>query len=219
MATQTLSHPVARHAGPGILLLPLLAIWLSAIIVLAASGKFVTAAGLPPVALLTVVLLPIVLAVVAYAISPSVREFVHASDPALLTTLQSWRILGGTFLVLMSFGMLPAEFALPAGIGDMAIGFTAPFIARLAINHKRGARLFVIWQLLGILDLVVAVGTGASLRLVSTQADFTNAEQMIRMSELPLVLVPAFAVPIFVILHLMTLAQVRGQRERGDRDV
>ena len=70
----------------------------------------------------------------------------------------------------------------------------------------------MVWQLLGILDLIVAVGVGASLRTFSdVAADTANAEQMVRMSELPLSLVPAFAVPLFAILHLASIAQCRAR--------
>ena len=44
------------------------------------------------------------------------------------------------FVVLYGFGILPGVFALPAGLGDMAIGATAPFIAwKLAdAAHRSG---------------------------------------------------------------------------------
>jgi hypothetical protein len=139
---------------------------------------------------------------------------VRAGDPEWLTILQSWRVLGGVFLVLLSFGLLPAAFALPAGLGDVAIGLTAPFIARAFANRgpRQAGRLFVVWQLLGILDLVVAVGTGGSLRAVpGLFTDWAGSEQMVAMGRLPLSLVPTFAVPLFVILHLASLAQLRAQ--------
>jgi len=108
--------------------------------------------------------------------------------------------------------LVPAVFALPAGLGDVAIGLTAPFVARAFANRgpRQAGRLFVIWQLLGILDLIVAVGTGGSLRAVpGVFSDWAGSEQMVAMGRLPLGLVPTFAVPLFVILHLASLAQLR----------
>jgi hypothetical protein len=214
MIASTIPAPATQSSRPTALVGVILAVWLGVVILLGSAGQFVTEAGQPPLALLAAVLLPIGVAAAAYASSAAVRDFVRAGDPALLTTLQSWRILGGVFLVLLSFGMLPAAFALPAGWGDFAIGVTAPFVARALVERGpgRAGRLFVVWQLLGILDLVVAVGTGASLRAVSgTTGDAADAEKMLVMSQLPLVLVPAFAVPLFVILHLASLAQYRAQ--------
>ena len=54
--------------------------------------------------------------------------------------------------------LLPAVFALPAGYGDIFIGATAGLVAwKLAAPHHRAS--FIVWQLLGMLDLVTAVST------------------------------------------------------------
>jgi hypothetical protein len=47
-----------------------------------------------------------------------------------LTVPQIFRVEGVTFLVLMALGKLPALFSLPAGLGDIAIGVEAVFVAR-----------------------------------------------------------------------------------------
>jgi hypothetical protein len=60
---------------------------------------------------------------------PAVRTYVEAQDLALLTALQGWRVIGSIFLVLWAYGQLPAVFALPAGLGDVAVGLVAPFAA------------------------------------------------------------------------------------------
>jgi hypothetical protein len=68
-------------------------------------------------------------------------------------------------------------------------------------------RLFRVWNLLGILDLVVAVGLGAmsSVLGIGISAEITTFP----MGESPLVLVPTFLVPLFVMLHLASLLQAR----------
>jgi hypothetical protein len=163
-----------------------------------------------------VVLLPIVVYAVGYGVSERFRTYVRTGDPVLLTNIQGWRILGGIFLVMLMLGQLPATFAVPAGWGDVAIGATAPFVAA-ALAARGAARtggLFIGWQFLGMLDLVVAVGTGASVRLT----DPAGAEQMTALNRLPLSLIPAFAVPLFLILHLASIAQVHasvGAREQA----
>jgi len=191
-----------------------LVLWLGVVVVSSWAGWFVTEAGQPPLALLTAVTLPVILFAAAYVSLEPFRRFVRNGDPRLLTTVQSWRILGGVFLVLLSFGLLPAAFALPAGLGDVAIGVTAPFIARAmeGPSRFRFSRLFVVWQFLGVLDLVVAVGVGASTRAFPQIAGGSaNAELMVVMSQLPLSLIPAFAVPLFVILPFAVLAQLRAR--------
>jgi len=99
-----------------------------------------------------------------YAASRSFREFVLALNPRALTLVQSWRTAGFVFLVLARYHILPASFALPAGWGDIAVGATAVFVAsRLAVSKHR--RAFILWQLLGMLDLVMAVTLGATAAL------------------------------------------------------
>jgi hypothetical protein len=47
-------------------------------------------------------------------------------DIRLIVGMQAWRWAGLDFLSLYVHKVLPAVFALPAGLGDMAIGVTAP---------------------------------------------------------------------------------------------
>jgi hypothetical protein len=206
---------------PGVVIGAVLVAWFAVAALASQAGWLVTEPGAPPLKLLAAVVLPVILFAGAYVLSQPVRDYVRAGDPLLLTTLQSWRILGGTFLVLMSFGMLPAAFALPAGLGDVAIGVSAPFAARAAAAQglARFGRIFTVWQFLGVLDLVVAVGTGASMSAFPQIGGHSaNPESMSIMSQLPLSLIPAFAVPVFIILHLATVAQTRARNAaHGDQ--
>ena len=91
----------------------------------------------------------------------------------------------------------------------MAIGLTAPWVA-LALARRpafAGGWLFVVWNLLGILDLIVAVSVAAVNQMHATGAagEITVAP----MSQLPLLLVPAYLVPLFFIGHLTALFQAR----------
>lgn len=71
------------------------------------------------------------------------------------------------------------------------------------------SRAFVTWNLLGILDLVVAVGTGvlSSGFVAALAGDVTTAA----LAQLPLVLIPAYFVPLFVMLHVIALLQARAR--------
>jgi hypothetical protein len=122
--------------------------------------------------------------------------------------VHSWRIAGFTFLALYAAGILPGIFALPAGWGDIAIGATAPVAAIKLANFSR-RRGFIFWQILGIVDLVTAVALGTLARLISPQGVTTGA-----LTVLPLSLIPTFAVPLLIILHVICIAQARGWEER-----
>ena len=144
---------------------------------------------------------PIMLFVLWFAASRSFRQFTSSLPARTLTLVQSWRVLGLVFVLLEARGVLPAVFALPAGYGDMFIGLTAPFAALVLAKPSRRAG-FVLWQLLGIADLVMAVGLGTTARLL----DHTGPS-MLAMTVLPLSLVPTFIVPLLLMLHVICIAQ------------
>ena len=122
--------------------------------------------------------------------------------------MQAWRFAGLGFLALYAHGVLPGFFAWPAGLGDIAIGVTAPWVILALIQSPtfKSSPLFVVWNLFGILDLVVALTTGA---LSSGLAPgITGAVTTSPMAQLPLVLIPGYFVPLFIMLHLATLFQI-----------
>jgi hypothetical protein len=130
------------------------------------------------------------------------------SDPrtsALLVLPHTLRILGVVFLILMIQGQLPAAFALPAGLGDIAIGVAAPFLARRVARGRAARRAVVRFHVLGVLDLIVAVGTAALI--TSGLLDVTPSTELLRL--LPLALVPTAAVPLAVALHIVALRQLQ----------
>jgi hypothetical protein len=111
------------------------------------------------------------------------------------------------FLVLHASDKLPALFAWPAGAGDIAVGLLAPIVA-LAYSRdpQRHSQTVLVWNLFGIADLIVAIGTGfltspSPLQLFA----FDHPNQLI--SAFPLVLVPTFAVPLAVLVHVISLTK------------
>jgi hypothetical protein len=56
-------------------------------------------------------------------------------------------------------GQVPALWALPAGIRDILVAVTAPWVTR-DVDTPPGRRRAVVWNPSGIADLIVAVGLG-----------------------------------------------------------
>ena len=187
----------------GKLAIGLIAVWF--IFALSASALHVFENGANRIGLGVAIgaLTPIVVFFLWLAASESFRRFAFSLNPRILTSAQAWRIVGFTFVLLEARGALPAIFALPAGYGDMAIGATASFVAwKLASPAHRNS--FVLWQLLGITDLVIAVSLGTTAGLISPQGP-----SMAPMTTLPLSLIPTFLVPLFVIFHVICIGQAR----------
>ena len=70
------------------------------------------------------------------------------------------RVAGVAFLLYMALGHLPALFALPAGLGDIAAGIAAPLVAR-RLAQGTGRRAALWFNAFGMTDLVVALTLGA----------------------------------------------------------
>jgi hypothetical protein len=107
------------------------------------------------------------------------------------------------FLIVMAQGHLPAAFALPAGLGDIAIGLSAPFVAR-RLARGAGRAGAVRFNVLGILDLIVAGSLGFLLFRVVEVTPSTAPLFM-----LPLALIPTVAVPLAFVLHIVSLRWLR----------
>jgi hypothetical protein len=183
--------------------------WFVLVFTLGARGAFVAQQGVPPLALLIGLLAPLGLFLIGYRAIPSLREFVLSVDLRLIVGMQAWRWAGFGFLGLYAHGILPGIFAWPAGLGDMAVGVTSVLVLSALLRRPDFAagKRFVTWNLLGILDLVVAVSIGALVPLLAP--NYYGTVSTAPMSELPLVLIPTYLVPTFLILHLTALFQAR----------
>ena len=112
----------------------------------------------------------------------------------------SFRVAGVVFLFYLTLGHLPALFALPAGLGDIAAGIAAPLVAgRLA--QGTGRRAALRFNAFGLTDLVVALTLGALtgfglLNITPSSAPIT---------ELPLALIPTATVPLLFALHTTSM--------------
>jgi hypothetical protein len=139
---------------------------------------------------------------------PVVTRVLEApATAARLTLPHSLRVVGVTFLIVMALGQLPAIFALPAGLGDIAAGLAAPLVAR-RLARNTGRRRAVWFHLVGILDLVVALSIGFLAGLGPWRPlEVTPTTEAL--SLLPLVLVPTTAVPLAIALHIVALRRLR----------
>jgi hypothetical protein len=116
----------------------------------------------------------------------------------------SFRVTGVAFLLTMAMGHLPALFALPAGLGDIAVGITAPLVAR-RLADGTGRRAALRFTALGITDLVVALILGAVTGYQLVHVTPSAAP----ISALPLALVPTVAVPLLFALHISSVLALR----------
>jgi hypothetical protein len=180
-------------------------VWLGAATLLAARGVFVTGAGQLPLVLALAFLMPIVLFLLALRLSATWRALVGSIPPVFLIALNGWRFIGLGFLMAWAEGMLPGGFAWPAGLGDIAMAATAPWIlARVVANDGfRFGKTFLVWNLFGIADFIDAVFLG----MLYLWPGFTTGANTALMQRLPFALIPAFFVPLVAMAHFTLLLQ------------
>jgi len=213
MTATVLPRPAeSQPSGPSSIRLSVtlvLTIWLALVVSLGALGAFVSHPGTPPIAIAVGVGAPLLLFFASLQLSQSFREFVLSLDLRLIAGIQAWRWAGLGFISLYAHDVLPGVFALPAGLGDMAVGFAAPWMILGLVRRPAFAAspAFVRWNVLGILDLVVAVSLGALMATLSTGAP--GEISTVPMATLPLLLIPVFLVPLFLMLHVTALMQSR----------
>jgi len=183
--------------------------WLALAIFLSCLGLFRSAANQPFPYIALAIGIPIVLGVLLIRGSKRVRQILDLVPQSWLVGFQFYRVVGVTFLVLHAAGLLPGVFALPAGYGDSFVGITALWVAYGYARHRSQVDPFVaLWNWIGIADLVIALTTGF-LSAPSRFQIFSLEAPNFLIGSFPLVLIPIYAVPLSIVLHLASLTKLR----------
>lgn len=180
----------------------LIGIWLSVAVAISASG-FVY--GVPaPILGATNGLLIILSLFTIYFVQP-IRSWVMNLDLKWLILYHTVRFVGIAFLVYHAKGIIPSEFAIVAGWGDIAVAVTALVVAGLSLPVTSSAhwrwRWVLIWNLFGLLDILYVLKTGIGLGL-------QNPDQMIWITTFPFSLLPMFIVPLIIVTHILIFVRL-----------
>jgi len=181
--------------------------WLAIAITLSALGTYHVTSGDRPT-IQYGILLPILIGALMVWRWEAAKRVLYAVPQQWLIGVQVFRALGAIFVILSATGTLPRLFALPAGVGDVVIGLSAPVVALAYIRapHK-AAGLVAAWNVLGILDLIDALGLGFLTAPSRYALEVQQTSDL--MTVLPLVLIPVYLVPLFFVLHLASLTKLR----------
>lgn len=195
---------------------------LLAVAVWAGSALFVTSGMWTPPSLAIPVYI-VGMAIAGYALLAHTvmgRALLAEMPQRWLIGAQVYRVVGGLFLIAASYGEVPAYFAIPAGWGDIVVGLSAVLVAVLWVTGSGAARSAAwVWNAVGLLDLVVAVGIGSSMLarpaaaiwggspywLERAAAGFQPLGPSIFDISFPLALIPTLIVPLSILLHLLSL--------------
>jgi hypothetical protein len=162
--------------------------WLLGIFILGSENVFGTGGAAPgiPLALVGTLLFGYLL-----LLSRDFRTIISSIPPHWLIAIQTSRIIGAVFLIRWWQGGLPAEFAIPAGVGDILTGLSAPLVAYWLYTGKPYARTAaILWNLFGMADFVSAV----------TLANIVHPGNVF-----PVVMIPVYGVPRGFLIHSYSL--------------
>ena len=180
----------------------------------AINGVFRT--GASPLPLLPLaIFLPVIVGAPLLLLSKRVGEVLDAMPVTWLVAVQLYRVFGAVWLVGGLRGTLPGVFGLPAGIGDVLTGlFAVPAAIAVATGTTQGLRTAIAWNIFGLADFAVAITLGLITSSGSFQLIVPNV-QSIGAGAYPNVLTPAFVVPSSILLHALSLRQLR-RRNRAE---
>ena len=111
-----------------------------------------------------------------------------------LVLLHLTRFVGFYFFFLCSRGELPFAFAGPAGWGDIIVAVLA--ILLLALSGARDWRMLIIWNTIGLTDILFVV-------LMALRVGLEDWRSMHALREFPLSLLPLFLVPLIIVSHVL----------------
>jgi len=183
-------------------------LWLAIIWSGAVNGVFRPGNNTPPL-IPFAIFLPVIVGVPILLRSKRIGDVLDAMPASWLIGLQVYRVFGSIFLVGWARGAIPGIFALPAGIGDVTTGLLAlPVAYYLASRNGDAVRAAIAWNIFGLVDFTIAVGVGLAitpgpLQLIVPSIPNTGVGLY------PTVLIPAFAVPSSILLHVLSLRQLR----------
>lgn len=185
------------------------AAWLAATMGLAAAGVYRQDPTAPPLWFGVAIVGTFVGVLLATRVPVVARILAGPRTPALLAWPHSVRVVGVLFLLVLALGKLPTVFAVLAGVGDILVGVSAPFVAR------RLSRGRAVWfNLSGILDMVVALTLGFLGALGPFRLPITPSTAEVAL--LPLALITTTVVPLALALHVTSLLRLRTRVATAD---
>ncbi len=174
----------------------------------AIDGVFIAGASSFPFLPLAI-FLPVIIGAPLLLLSKRVGQVLDVMPATWLVALQVYRVFGSWALAAWLNGTLSGVFALPAGIGDVLTGlFAVPAAIAVASGTAEGRRAAMIWNIFGLADFAIAITLG----MITAPGRFQLIVPIlpsINAGVYPNVLTPAFVVPSSILLHALSLRQLR----------
>ena len=179
--------------------LRVLTLWLLAAAALGTSGRI--AQLQPPLPQIVIVVLTAAL-IVAGVLHAGFHTWLAQVTLRGVVAFHVVRFVGVAFLLLYAKGQLPFQFAVPGGWGDIAVATLALGIVLLIPKPETQPRLLMVWNALGLADIVGVVLSAARCAL-------HDPGSMRALLVFPMSLVPTFLVPLVIASHVLVFWRLR----------
>lgn len=154
----------------------------------------------------TVMMIPLISLIWAWQKRADFRAFLDKIPTWVLISTQLYRVAG--FLLLAGYlqGKLPFEVGFVNGLLDITVAILAIFLAWFAFkNPNKGKGLIIGWNVLGFLDLMIALST-ITLSLLGI---LSLSPEPAAMGMPPFSLIGLYQVPLALFIHLYLIARMR----------
>jgi hypothetical protein len=134
---------------------------------------------------------------------------VQALSPSAIPWLQTLRIGGGlTLFAAWASGFAPWGWVAAAGTGDILVGLGAAAVAALlgtGLAWSRSAA--IVWNVFGLVDIAHTMVRGLLSAPGPQQRIFETPANLVPVV-FPFIYLPAFIVPLTILLHILSLQQL-----------
>ncbi|NIP38232.1 MAG: hypothetical protein GWM89_04070 [Candidatus Dadabacteria bacterium] len=139
----------------------------------------------------------VVVQMIFFGLSKGFRQWLYSVNIKYLVAVHLSRFVGIYFIILYSREMLPYDFAIIGGIGDIVVAVGALLILIfLSSINRTGSRIYILWNTAGLLDILFVVMTAGRIGM-------NSPEYIENLLKLPLSLLPTFLVPIIIFTHIV----------------
>jgi hypothetical protein len=149
----------------------------------------------PPIMGLSVFVILSILLSIFYKFN-SFKRYLDGIPLRYLTLFHFGRVFAG-LLFLTNVDLLPKDFALNAGYGDVIIGVLS-CVTFVFFQSKWG---YIFFNVFGLIDLIRALSLGLYFAI-------SENEKMFTMNQLPFIYILLMGVPIWIFFHLISVLRI-----------
>lgn len=127
-----------------------------------------------------------------------------------LIKIHIFRLIGVFFILLAVYDALPKTFALIAGLGDIITAVASIWVANQVKNKATNALKWVLfWNIFGLADIIITAVSANIITYISISKGTMGVDTL---AFFPFSLIPAFAPPTIVFLHVCIFKKMSIQK-------